>query len=651
MAFCVRSERNMDYIKTNKNSIGPGHYFKSTYKNYIKKKIHPPFEISARKGICYKIKDTPGPGSYDLIDNKSYNNKDSTYISTNNLNKEKEKNISTIHNNNYSSIILSSCIDNYSSKNLDISKYNRHKKSNSMYQKSEDTVNYIGIINNYSIDKIGLLSKDVQFNDNIHLSNNTNSNNKTNEIIEYDYGLYIKNPTKSKSKLLNIPLKIETGSLQRIISIPSKDMNGYSVGENKSLNLLIDKTNSNEYIGPGRYDIKLTRKPKGILEWSKCLNMKEIKNRTDNKKKKETLDELKKRGDEIKKIKLNGHKNSKLIKTHVMGGNQQKGLNDLNTKLFANNINKKTNIFNYYIDSRNNFDKEKIEIPGPGYYTSNLFKEKKENKKNKLHIFGGFGSSSNRFLTKNKSMQDIGPSTYFIEKNKFEKGKTNIFSRLKKQRLIDETSKLNKTRNNLKKIANFPGPGTYYISHSFINKSFNSNEIMDHNNERFKSKIDDTPGPGTYNFVNNDIKYLKKIKKLGKIINKSNREEEKRKMQRKKKINKGKKEDAPGVGTYNINEVNSIDYKIKMKYNQKLSYHSPFLMSSGRFDFQDKKMDLPMYDVKYIKDNLKYMAFSKAERFNNINKNNSAYLIGPGSYNLNKDEQWMKKTFNKLFSS
>ena len=163
-----------------------------------------------------------------------------------------------------------------------------------MCQKSEDTVNYIGIINNYSIHKIGLLSKDVQFNDNIHLSNNTNSNNETNEIIEYDYGLYIKNPTKSKSKLLNIPLKIETGSLQRIISIPSKDMNGYSVGENKSLNLLIDKTNSNEYIGPGRYDIKLTRKPKGILEWSKCLNMKEIKNRTDNKKKKETLDELKK---------------------------------------------------------------------------------------------------------------------------------------------------------------------------------------------------------------------------------------------------------------------------------------------------------------------------------------------------------------------
>ena len=34
-----------------------------------------------------------------------------------------------------------------------------------------------------------------------------------------------------------------------------------------------------------------------------------------------------------------------------------------------------------------------------------------------------------------------------------------------------------------------------------------------------------------------------------------------------------------------------------------------------------------------------------------LNKNNSAYLIGPGSYNLNKDEQWMKKTFNKLFSS
>ena len=37
MAFCVRSERNMDYIKKDKINIGPGQYFKSLDKNQIKK--------------------------------------------------------------------------------------------------------------------------------------------------------------------------------------------------------------------------------------------------------------------------------------------------------------------------------------------------------------------------------------------------------------------------------------------------------------------------------------------------------------------------------------------------------------------------------------------------------------------------------------
>ena len=654
MAFCVRSERNMDYIKKDKINIGPGQYFKSLDKNQIKKRIHPPFEISSQKGIFNKINDTPGPGSYDLINNKSYTiNKDSTFFSTNIQNKEKEKNISTIYNKNYSSIVVNSGLDNNSSKSLDISKYKRNTKNSSIYEISEDTDKYITVNNNYNIQKSDSTLREFQFNTNTNFSD-IHNNNEISDYVICDYGVIPIKQSKRKlkkkrAKLLNMPLKIKAGSLQRIISIPSKEMNGYTYGFNKSLNLLIDKTNTNEYIGPGRYDIKLINRPKNILDWSKCLNIKEIKNKNDTKKKNETLEEFKKKGDEIAKIKINRYKNSKLVKANYLSYNSHKGLNDLNTKLFSHNINKKANILEYSKDSRNNFLSDKQEIPGPGYYNNNLFSIKRENEKNKLYLFGAFGSNSNRFLSKSKSMFDIGPTTYFIEKNRYEKIKPDFFSKLKNKRLIDDISNLNKTRNNTEKKISNPGPGTYNLSHTFINRSFSNFQTMDTNNERFNYfKINDNPGPGTYTYINNSLKNIRKYKKYQKLINKSFEEEEKKRSEKIESIKKEKIEGVPGVGTYDIEKIDSISNKIRTKLNPKLSYYSPFLISSGRFKFQFKKLDLPIYDIQNIRDNIKYMAFSKAERFNDINKK---ITIGPGSYNINKNEQWLKKTFNKLFSS
>ena len=228
MAFCVRSERNMDYIKKDKINIGPGQYFKSLDKNQIKKRIHPPFEISSQKGIFNKINDTPGPGSYDLINNKSYTiNKDSTFFSTNIQNKEKEKNISTIYNKNYSSIIINSGLDNNSSKSLDISKYKRNTKNSSIYEISEDTDKYITV---YNIQKSDSTLREFQFNTNTNFSD-IHNNNEISDYVICDYGVIPIKQSKRKikkkrAKLLNMPLKIKAGSLQRIISIPSKEMNG-----------------------------------------------------------------------------------------------------------------------------------------------------------------------------------------------------------------------------------------------------------------------------------------------------------------------------------------------------------------------------------------------------------------------------------------
>ena len=72
------------------------------------------------------------------------------------------------------------------------------------------------------------------------------------------------------------------------------------------------------------------------------------------------------------------------------------------------------------------------------------------------------------------------------------------------------------------------------------------------------------------------------------------------------------------VGTYNLEEFKSISNNIKMKFNRKLSYNSPFLMSSGRFLYKNNKIDLPIYNSKYIKKNSNYIVFSKSKRFNSI---------------------------------
>ena len=177
---------------------------------------------------------------------------------------------------------------------------------------------------------------------------------------------------------------------------------------------------------------------------------------------------------------------------------------------------------------------------------------------------------------------------------------------------------------------------------------------MENPSIRFKYKYNDNPGPGTYTKMNNinDINIFKENLNMKKtvIVNKTiDEEEEKKKMTILENINREKSMGVPGVGTYNLDENDSINYNLKKKINSKLSYNSPFLASSGRFNYKDDKIDSPMYDTNYSKKKFNYMAFGKAQRFNYKNlKNISA---GPGSYELNHDEQWNKRTFNKLFSS
>ena len=305
-------------------------------------------------------------------------------------------------------------------------------------------------------------------------------------------------------------------------------------------------------------------------------------------------------------------------------------------------------------------------------------------------VEGKFGSNCDRFMVKSKSMEDLGPTTYFIDKNIFEPNKKpEILKHLKVGKLVnsfenrnllcnieDKNSKKNvnneekldkKTENKFLKInSNFlnksiidnPGPGKYELGHNFIVPSFSIVQPMDSQVERFPDIEENTPGPGAY--LDEQKRENEKIEeKLKKIINYSNYDNKNiEKMKRIEEIKKSnrKRNDFPGAGTYNPGLLDTINYKLKSKINPKQSFQSPFLISSGRFKiYKDDKISPTIYNpYKYEKEqkNLQYMVFGKAKRFdNNANKNNMKgiwHLAGPGSYDLK--DNWNKKSYNALFS-
>ena len=744
MAFCTRSERKMDYFKNDSSNPGPGQYFQQVEKKVIKKRIHPPFHISALRNTFLPKEDIPGPGSYDLID-KSIINEDSK-LNINNINQnEKEKikynsklnNYEKKYNNNLSTTNLKniSGIDyNNTSRmaevstipynnNSSINQKNMSIKNNSKFIQEYNYANYSNIKNSSSSSKLGFFSQSLRFDDNNSSLKIDEPGPGTYETIDFTNNIIIKNNKKkykSQHKLMKASLKGETGSLNRVISIPSKVMNGYIYIDNKNKNMdnnnlkfkkgninkeckinidrnsqFIPKTSTNEFVGPGSYDIFIKEKGNSVLQWSKGFNIKDLNLKRELFKKKQVFDEMKKYGEtnnsfnKIKKISL-----LSLIKKNPIV-KYKKILNDINNKKPDYSINKKLN--SYYC--RDSFIQDKSDIPGPGYYSKNLinyeadelYGKKNEKIDKKLikssfrkSFFGeemkseaNFGSNCSRFLTKSKSMEDLGPATYFKQSNKFEPNKKpDIFNHLKKpgyllnvkenQNLKDKQIKgEEKLDNNLsrtnsmflnKTLSDYPGPGSYEISQTFILPSFSRFQMMNSEVERFPEKEEDTPGPGSYlNKENFEIeKFEEQLKKMS-----SNYEEDLEKLHRIEKIKEinRRRNDFPGVGSYNPGLIETINYKLKSKLNPNQSYQSPFLISSGRFKIEKISSISPtIYDpYKFEKDQkkLKYIMFGKAKRFaeniNNENMKGAWHLAGPGSYDLTKDN-WNKKTFNVLFS-
>lgn len=726
----------MDYFKNDSSNPGPGQYFQQVEKNVIKKRIYPPFHTSALRNTFIPKENVPGPGSYDLIDksiinedsklkiininknekeinkyNSQFNNYEKEY--NNNLSMTNFKNLSCIDNNNTSRMAEVSTVP-YNN-NSSINQKNMSVKNNSKFIQEYNCINYSTIKNSSSTSKLGFFSQSLRFDDNNSSLKIDEPGPGTYETIDFANNILLKNNKKkykSEHKLMKASLRGDTGSLNRVISIPSKVMNGYIyiANKNKNINnnnlkfkkgninkeykLIIDKnslfgpkTSTSEFVGPGSYDIFIKEKGSSVLQWSKGFNVKDINLKKELFKKKQVFDEMKKYGEtnssfnKAKKINLLNLLKRKPIDKY------KNGLNEIKNKKPCYSINKKLN--SYYC--RDSFIQDKSEIPGPGYYSKELINYEEENDKKliksnfrkslfgeEIKSEGNFGSNCSRFLTKSKSMEDLGPTTYFKQNNKFEDNKKlYVLSHLKKpgklmneketQSLLDkENRNLEKLDNNLSRTnsmflsktqSDYPGPGAYEISQTFILPSFNKFQMMNNQVERFPQKEEeDTPGPGSY--LNNEIIETEKFKEqLKKMSN--NYEEDIEKLQRIEKIKEinRRKNDFPGVGTYNPGLIETINYKMKSKINPNQSYQSPFLVSSGRFKIEKNKSVSPtIYDpYKYEQDKkkLQYMMFGKAKRFvenlNNENMKGAWHLAGPGSYDLTKDK-WNKKTFNVLFS-
>ena len=215
----------------------------------------------------------------------------------------------------------------------------------------------------------------------------------------------------------------------------------------------------------------------------------------------------------------------------------------------------------------------------------------------------------------------------------------NFFSRLNQLPLVE--------LDRYKYFNNNPGPGDYNLDHQFIKKSFSTNQMMESKTERFKKKIiNDNPGPGTYQ-LGHDFKKRILLKKI--TFKKSSMDLIKEQKIKNIIARNKKRNETPGVGLYNLDNKNSLVYKINSKANSRQGYYSPFLMSSSRFNKEKYKnevssADYDPYKFENIQKNNQFMVFNKAERFNKDND----LLVGPGSYKLRT--QWNKKSYNRLFS-
>ena len=597
MAFCIRSERKINLTDKENFPLGPGQYLKLPQKKIIPNPHMIPFGTSYPK-TQHKPEVTPGPGSYNI--NYPLNNS-----------------ISSLDVSLKSSISNQSTID-------------------------QSLLNIKGKIN----ERLGFMTRVERFQPLNDVYKNPGPgayNIQFNEEKSED-----KNKIKYGSQKRMIPL--QTGSLSRVVSIPSKKMNGYYLDykRNKSeiivdpLSLESTRGSTSSLVGPGSYEIK-RKKKNNAINWEQTCYKKERQLKQEKEIEQKIISEL-----------------------HPMNESRR-------DTTYRNNFRAVFNQKKIFFKRLPNFKDMNLEgdglvmddVPGPGYYEKEfnygkLFEEKDElnktshyplkKRKVKKDEDSHFGSKSTRFLQKSVSYENLGPCTYFIQKNKFEPNKKlNIYNRLKTKSLIAHKEIDKEEMSEEKEIK--AGPGSYNLSRGFVKEIISKHGILHSNENRFKSQeeVQNIPGPGSY--LPQDMLATKIQSNLMKTFNKR---EDNDSLFSTEQMTLSQKQQSgtPGVGTYHPEIVGSIEYKNTLKSGPTLGGRKGFLASSNRFNFKPNNMVGPGdYSPQIIRNmgksyTTKGFIDTNEKRFGISYKNNVE--VGPGDYELNKNE-WNKKTYNVLF--
>ena len=441
MAFCVRSERNIDF-NSKENFPGPGQYIKISPKILLNnKRKFPPFFTSGKRSSFVNLKNIPGPGSYNLDKNFIQNSSTSNHqvLSTNSSNEKDENNFQELvtnfntgeKNSNLSTIWQVSNFSNSSKLN----NFSKQNKSYSSKDKAIENSRLLKIYNNNFNDKkflgtnIGFLSQANRFNE--HKKDELNIPGPG---YYYESILSSKTEKKIKNKIKNGKIFDKSGSLSRIVSIPSKTMNGYTFKniqneKNKSKNNSIINNSENNNINNTSFSSLFKNKEMALYsqnysnmnlmaynnklnDENKNFNNKfqllinerkfgnststttsefigpgtydisliEKKNSIVNWSKGFDLEQISKKNNFIKKAKLleemkkNGEYTPAPLTFH---GKIRKLFPNKNKVLLLYNLHKiKNNILQNklaYSTRSNSFIPDKTQIPGPGYYDKDLF--------------------------------------------------------------------------------------------------------------------------------------------------------------------------------------------------------------------------------------------------------------------------------------
>ena len=374
--------------------------------------------------------------------------------------------------------------------------------------------------------------------------------------------------------------------------------------------------------------------------------------------------------------------------------NTPKNIIQIKTKLQENN---------YYL---NEFIKSKIfsEFPGPGYYFLKSIKNNKKSivdyskKSHSMRILNKNDYSKNNVLIdkkenkgnnekKSKSIielqSDIRKIYFEKEKEVYNKNKRSllIYKIIKKLRLKEKENKNSfiENINNSKEIQELEYPNFYKNS----NLTSDDNNVLNNFNsmeERFKGPTgylneiykNDNPGPGQYqlfyNYNNNNKKnenifgkkYFKKVRPNGRNSN------DKTNIKKRKLFIDEIKNENPPVGSYQSQFHNTIALKnLMIQKNKKTknpikngSFEQIKSLTERRVKYmkiKEKQSNSVLGPCSYFKnsDRNEHIIYGQNSSFGSNSEKNIVIKndidIGPGNYNLDLNNNWIKKSFNVLF--